>query len=221
MEKVDARSLSPKAQERIRQLAVKAVLDGAKQVEVAKLYGVTRRAVAKWLKSYRDGGFQALTAKPKGRPKGGSLLPWQSAQIAKAVVDHHPEQLTRFIHEGAEGRLSRLCFGAKKATRGVGEGGRSLGGSFFDKNTGRDTPRVDFGRSYPPGLSRTDGGSGVNRGWPAGFATARPRGRGKDNPRPGAPRCGGWSPGCGPRFFHEFRLPSLQNVPVRVREASP
>jgi transposase len=93
MEQVDARSLSPKAQERIRQLAVKAVLDGAKQVEVAKLYGVTRRAVAKWLKSYRDGGFQALTAKPKGRPKGGSLLPWQAAQIAKTVVDHHPEQL--------------------------------------------------------------------------------------------------------------------------------
>ena len=93
MEKVDARSLSPKAQERIRQLAVKAVLDGAKQVEVAKLYGITRRAVAKWLKSYRDGGFRALTAKPKGRPKGGSLLPWQSAQIAKTVIDHHPEQL--------------------------------------------------------------------------------------------------------------------------------
>ena len=93
MEQVDARSLSPKAQERIRQLAVKAVIDGAKQVEVAKLYGVTRRAVAKWLKSYRDGGFQALTAKPKGRPKGGSLLPWQAAQIAKTVVDHHPEQL--------------------------------------------------------------------------------------------------------------------------------
>jgi hypothetical protein len=47
MEKVDACSLSPKVQERIRQLAVNAILAGAKQVEVAKLYGVTRRAVAK------------------------------------------------------------------------------------------------------------------------------------------------------------------------------
>lgn len=93
MEEVDARSLSPKAQERIRQLAVKAVLDGKKQVEVAKLYGVTRRAISNWLKAYRNAGFQALKAKPKGRPKGGSLLPWQAAQIAKAVVDHHPEQL--------------------------------------------------------------------------------------------------------------------------------
>ena len=37
--------------------------------------------------------MQALKAKPKGRPKGGALLPWQAAQIAKAVIDHHPEQL--------------------------------------------------------------------------------------------------------------------------------
>jgi transposase len=93
MEKIDARSLSPKAQERLRQLAVKAVLDGKKQVEVAKLFGITRRAISNWLKVHRIGGMQALKAKPKGRPKGGALLPWQAAQIAKAVIDHHPEQL--------------------------------------------------------------------------------------------------------------------------------
>jgi hypothetical protein len=46
MEKVDARSLSPKAQERICQLAVQGVLEGKKQVEVAKLYGVTCRAIS-------------------------------------------------------------------------------------------------------------------------------------------------------------------------------
>lgn len=79
MEKIDARSLSPKAQERLRQLAIKAVLAGKKQVEVAKLFGVTRRAVSNWLKAYRRGGLPALKAKAKGRPKGGSLLPWQAA----------------------------------------------------------------------------------------------------------------------------------------------
>lgn len=93
MVKVDARSLVPKAQERLRQLAVKAVLDGKKHVEVAKLFGVTRRAVSNWLRAYRNGGIPALKAKPKGRPKGGRLLPWQAAQIAKTVIDHHPEQL--------------------------------------------------------------------------------------------------------------------------------
>lgn len=93
MEKIDARTLSPKAQESIRRLAVQAVLEGKKQVEVAKMYGVTRQAVGKWVKASRMNGAKALKAKPQGRPKGGSLLPWQAAQIAKAVVDHHPEQL--------------------------------------------------------------------------------------------------------------------------------
>lgn len=93
MEKVDARSLSSKAQERLRQLAVQAVLGGKKQVEAAKLFGITRRAISNWVKAYRKGGMPALQAKAKGRPKGGSLEPWQAAQIAKTVIDHHPDQL--------------------------------------------------------------------------------------------------------------------------------
>jgi len=49
--------------------------------------------VGKWVKAYREGGEKALKAKQRGRPKGGSLLPWQSAQIAKAVVDRCPDQM--------------------------------------------------------------------------------------------------------------------------------
>jgi transposase len=77
----------------IRQLAVKAVLSGKKQVEVAKIFGVSRNTLGRWMKAYRSGGVPALQAKPRGRPEGGALLPWQAAQIAKTVVDHHPEQL--------------------------------------------------------------------------------------------------------------------------------
>ena len=73
MEKVDARSLSLKAQERLRQLAVNAVFEGKKQVEVAKLFGVTRRAVSNWLKAYCNGGLPALKAKAKGRPIRGII----------------------------------------------------------------------------------------------------------------------------------------------------
>ncbi len=93
MKKVDARSLPPKAQESIRRLAVQAVLEGKKQVEVAKMYGVTRQAVGKWVKAHRWSGEQALKARPQGRPQGGSLLPWQAAQIARDMVEHLPEQL--------------------------------------------------------------------------------------------------------------------------------
>lgn len=93
MEIKDARSLPSIAQEDLRQRAVKAVLDGTKQVEAARILGVARQTVGKWVKKFREGGEKALKAKRKGRPKGGALLPWQAAQIAKTVVDHNPEQL--------------------------------------------------------------------------------------------------------------------------------
>jgi len=93
MQKIDARSISPSAQEHLRQLAVKAVLDGIKQKEIAQLLGVTPQTISKWMKAYRLQGQGALKSKQKGRPQGGKLKPWQAAQIAKTVIDHHPEQL--------------------------------------------------------------------------------------------------------------------------------
>ena len=89
----DARSLPSIAQQDIRLKAIKAIKSGKTQIEVGKIFGVTRHAVGKWVKAYREGGEKALKAKQRGRPKGGSLLPWQSAQIAKAVVDRCPDQM--------------------------------------------------------------------------------------------------------------------------------
>ena len=89
----DARSLPAVAKEDIRLKAVQAVLDGKKQVEVASVFGVTRQAVGKWVKAYRDDGAKALKAKKQGRPKGGALLPWQAAQIVWTISDRTPEQL--------------------------------------------------------------------------------------------------------------------------------
>jgi len=93
MKTIDARSLPGVAQADLRKKAVNAVLNGAKQMEVAQLFGVTRQSVGKWVKAYRRGGRKQLEAKRRGRPKGGSLLPWQAAQIAKTVIDRPPEQL--------------------------------------------------------------------------------------------------------------------------------
>jgi len=93
MKEKDARSLSPAAQEAIRIKAIEAVQAGMKQVEVARFFGVTRQVLGKWVKAYREKGLKALKAKRQGRPKGGSLLPWQAAQIAKTVMDRTPDQL--------------------------------------------------------------------------------------------------------------------------------
>jgi hypothetical protein len=53
--------------------------------------------------------------------------------------------------KGLRGAFPGLVLRAKKATIGLREGGRSLEGSFFDKNAARDSIRVDFGRTYPQG----------------------------------------------------------------------
>jgi len=93
MEIRDARSLPAVSQEDLRRKAVTAVLAGARQVEVAKTLGVTRQAVGRWVKAYRESGSKALKAKRRGRPKGGQLLPWQAAQMARTVTDRCPDQL--------------------------------------------------------------------------------------------------------------------------------
>ena len=55
--------------ERRRIRGVQRVLDGARQAEVAREFGVTEGAVSHWMKKYRGKGWDGLKAKPKpGRP---------------------------------------------------------------------------------------------------------------------------------------------------------
>jgi len=90
----DTRSLSSDAQENQRLKAVRAVLADKKQIEVAKLFGVTVQAICNWVKAFKKGGFKALKAKRRGRPKGdGALKPWQAAVIVKMLQSRHPDQL--------------------------------------------------------------------------------------------------------------------------------
>ena len=90
----DARSLSSEAQEALRRRAVEAVRAGMKQVEAARVFGVTRQAIGIWIAKERQGGSNALRAGTKGRPRtGGRLSGWQAAAICRLIRDRHPEQL--------------------------------------------------------------------------------------------------------------------------------
>jgi len=62
--------LPPQEQEALRRKAVEDVLAGRKQIDVAMSLGVTRQAVSKWLKAFREGGADALKARKRGRPPG-------------------------------------------------------------------------------------------------------------------------------------------------------
>ena len=63
-----------------RKLAIRKVLDGRTQADVADFLGVHPVTVAKWMKAYRAGGEDALAAKPApGRPR--FLTDEQEAQV--------------------------------------------------------------------------------------------------------------------------------------------
>lgn len=118
MEK-DARSLPAAAQESLRLRAIRAVMKGTKQGEVAELLGVTRQAVARWVQAHRRGGVKALKTRRRGRPPGGRMQAWQAAHVLKALTSGLPdqsgleeplwtrEQVARLIRQQFGMRLSR------------------------------------------------------------------------------------------------------------------
>lgn len=66
--------------EKRRRLAVDRVNAGYSQTEVAAFLGVEARSVRRWMKAYRQGGDEALAAKPRaGRP--AHLTPTQAHTV--------------------------------------------------------------------------------------------------------------------------------------------
>ena len=61
--------------------------------DAARLFGVTRQSLGRWMKAYREGGQKGLRQKRQGRPRGGSLDQRQQNRIKKIVIDRRPEQL--------------------------------------------------------------------------------------------------------------------------------
>ena len=84
MKRKDARSLSAGKQESLRYRAVRhVVFNGKKQIEVAEQLRVTRQAVGRWVKAYRnESDFEALRRKPQGRPRCRGRIKDQGKGIA-------------------------------------------------------------------------------------------------------------------------------------------
>ena len=92
--RTDFRSLGSGAQEAIRMRTVEVIKAGIGKSKAAEIFGVSRRAVSRWMSADRQGGKEALKAKRRGRPRGGGKLkPWQCATIVNLITDRHPDQL--------------------------------------------------------------------------------------------------------------------------------
>jgi transposase len=64
----DGRKLDHKTLEQLRIRAVRQIEQGANPEDIAAALGMTRAAVYAWLAKYREGGFEALKARPGARP---------------------------------------------------------------------------------------------------------------------------------------------------------
>jgi transposase len=126
----DGRKLDHKTLEQLRIRAVGQIQQGAHPEDVAAALGMTRAAVYSWLAKYREGGLEALKARPvPGRPP--KLSGPQLARLYGLVVGNDPRQLrfafalwTRaMVREliGREfgGRLSEVSVGRLLRTLGL------------------------------------------------------------------------------------------------------
>ncbi|WP_157643873.1 helix-turn-helix domain-containing protein [Burkholderia ubonensis] len=72
--KPDARKLDQSMQAHLKKMVVQAARDGMAQVDAARTYGVSLRAVSRWMKSARKGGLRALRPGKRGRRAGSGHL---------------------------------------------------------------------------------------------------------------------------------------------------
>ena len=95
MTEEDTRSLPAAAQAALRKRAVRAVLDGMTQAEAARVFRVHPNAVNRWIKRYREGGFQGLAEQRRGRRPGeqAALTQWQQQEVIALVRERTPDQL--------------------------------------------------------------------------------------------------------------------------------
>lgn len=92
MRKDDARKLDHATLEALRLRGVKRVQEGEHPEDVARMFGVARGVVYRWLADYRRGGWSALKAKPiPGRPPklDARKLQW----IHDTITQKNPLQL--------------------------------------------------------------------------------------------------------------------------------
>ena len=105
----DARSLDSATQMHLRRSVVRAVRAGMTQTAAATTFGVSVRAVNKWMALAKAGGLRAVTSKRRGRrPGGGRLTQKQAALIRQRIIDHMPDQLKLGFYLWTRAAVARL-----------------------------------------------------------------------------------------------------------------
>src|SRR5260370_34699153 len=94
MEKQDARSLPGEAQEHLRRRVVEAVQKGLSQTQAARVFGVARGTVRRWMGLVERVARRALKARRRGRPPVSRLAPHQAATTVRHILSGCPDPLS-------------------------------------------------------------------------------------------------------------------------------
>lgn len=102
-----------------------AVVGGQSHREVARTLGIERAVVSKWMRWWRDGGWEGVKDRRRGRRPGEqqALKPWQQGVIVQLIKEKNPDQLQLpgFLWtRDAVMELIDRRFGIRLAVRSVG-----------------------------------------------------------------------------------------------------
>lgn len=126
MEKQDARTLTPEAQEQLRRQAIQLRKDGMRYNKIADILGVHRNSVSEWCRKYEADGHAAIKAKTRGIKVGmnRTLTPEQEKEIQRSITDEMPDQLKlnfALWTRKAVGELIFVRYGIQMPVRTIGE----------------------------------------------------------------------------------------------------
>lgn len=94
MKRTSMKKLSAVAQEALRKRVMHAILvDGMKQVKAAKVFGVGRTSIHRWLRAVEKDGEKALDGKKRGRVSRSTIPGYQAASAVRIITDHCPDQI--------------------------------------------------------------------------------------------------------------------------------
>ena len=96
MTRMDARRLSPDAQEDLRRRVVYAVReDGMSEAQAARTFGVCRQSVAAWVRRVESDGVRALAARKRGPKPGGGRVGDAAREraIVRSIRGGCPDQM--------------------------------------------------------------------------------------------------------------------------------
>lgn len=95
MTKIDGRKLSSEIQQHNRELAIRLFEAGESRKCIAEMIGANYMVVCRWIKSWQDGGTEAVKLGTRGRRPGEKRLLTEPQELVlkKLLCDKSPEQM--------------------------------------------------------------------------------------------------------------------------------